>query len=53
MVEAIPEDNSGSQELLVREVSVDAATYEGAVAHLREQVGEGERMITIRVASNS
>ncbi len=47
-VETIPPDNSGKHETKVREVEVEAATYEGGRALLDEQLKDGERLITIR-----
>ncbi|MGW8566686.1 hypothetical protein [Isoptericola sp. NPDC055881] len=48
-VETIPPDNSGTHETQVREVEVEAATYEEGMAALRAQLADGERLITIRV----
>ncbi|MGF0118770.1 hypothetical protein ACQFYA_20955 [Promicromonospora sp. Marseille-Q5078] len=49
-VETIPPDNSGTHETKVREVEVEAATYEVGRPLLDEQLKDGERIITIRVA---
>jgi hypothetical protein len=48
MIQTVPPDNAGAHELATREVTAEAATYEGAVAHLREQVHDGERIVTLR-----
>jgi hypothetical protein len=48
MVQPVPADNSGTHDLPVRELSAEAATYDGAVARLRELVDDGERIITLR-----
>jgi len=49
-VETIPPDNSGTHETAVRDVAVEAASYEDGVAQLRAQLADGERLITIRTA---
>jgi hypothetical protein len=48
-VETSPVDNSGTQAAVVRDVEVEAATYEGGRALLDEQLQDGERLITVRV----
>ncbi|MGW8566775.1 hypothetical protein [Isoptericola sp. NPDC055881] len=48
-VETIPPDNSGKHETQVRDVEVEAATYEAGRTLLDEQLQDGERLITIRV----
>ncbi|MFD6178186.1 MULTISPECIES: hypothetical protein [unclassified Isoptericola] len=49
-IETIPADNSGTQETAVRDVEVEAATYDGGMGLLREQLRDGERLITVRVS---
>lgn len=48
-VETIPPDNSGTHDTQVREVEVEAATYEAGRALLDDELKNGERLITIRV----
>lgn len=47
MVQPIPPDNTGGADLPTHEVRAEAATYEDALAQLREQVDDGERIIAI------
>lgn len=49
-VETIPADNSGQGATDVRDVELEAATFEEGMTALRAQLAEGERLITIRVA---
>ena len=49
-VETIPPGISGNHETAVRDVNVEAATYEDGVAQVRAQLGDGERLITLRVS---
>lgn|GEM_PF-3957312 len=48
-VETIPPDNTGAHEHVVRDVEVEAATYDGGRALLDEQLHDDERLITVRV----
>ena len=49
-VETIPPDNSGTHETQVREVEVEATTYKAGRELLDDELKDGERLITIRVA---
>ena len=51
-IETIPADSSGTHEPQVREVQVEAATYDEGAAALRAQLADGERLITIRTATH-
>lgn len=48
-IEPIPEDNSGAVVQRAREATAEGADYAEAVAAVREQVGEGERIIAFRI----
>jgi len=50
MIQNLPPDNAGGHELTSREATVDAASYDDGVAALRALVGDGERIITLRVS---
>jgi hypothetical protein len=49
-VETIPADNTGTHDTAVRDVEVEAATYDGGMGLLREQLHDGERLITVRTS---
>ncbi|MFE5309681.1 hypothetical protein [Isoptericola sp. NPDC056605] len=51
-IETIPPDNSGTHDMPVRDVEVEAATYDGGLGLLREQLADGERLITVRVSES-
>jgi hypothetical protein len=48
-IQPVPEDNSGRTVLPTREVSAEAVDYDEGVRLLRAQLGEGERIIALRV----
>ncbi|WP_298041964.1 hypothetical protein [uncultured Citricoccus sp.] len=47
-IEAVPENNTGQQAHKVRELSVEAASYEEGVTELRAQIPEGWRIMNLR-----
>ncbi|MGM7669278.1 hypothetical protein [Microbacterium sp. A93] len=51
-IEQLPEDMSGSAPSQVRELSMEAETYEKAVAGLRDQVPDGWRLMNLRRGSD-
>jgi hypothetical protein len=47
-IEAVPDNNTGQQAREVRELSVEAASYEEGVTELRSQLPEGWRIMNLR-----
>lgn len=51
-IEPVPDNNTGQHAQAVRELSVEAVSYEEGVTELRAQLPEGWRIINLRRDSN-
>lgn len=51
-IEPVPDNNTGQHAQAVRELSVEAVSYEEGVTDLRAQLPEGWRIMNLRRDSN-